>query len=222
VVKNPSEFRGVLPVVVASKPLDKPDDTSIIPPVFAMVKLVAGLGNPGRKYAKTRHNLGFMVVDLLAEREGASFKKRKGDFSQSTIPVGGANRTLLKPSTFMNLSGLAVSYAARFYELSPREILVVCDDISLPLGKIRIRSRGSDGGHKGLRSIVEELGSNDFPRLRIGIGTPENPDYPVEDFVLSKFSRAEEKAISEAIRTAVSAVETIVRDGVEAAQQTYN
>ncbi len=187
-----------------------------------MVKLVAGLGNPGRKYDKTRHNLGFMVVDLLAGRFESSFRKKKGDYRQSSITVSGRNILLIKPITFMNLSGIAVSQAADYHGFGPEEVLVVCDDLNLPIGKIRIRDGGSDGGHKGLRSTIEVLETSDFPRLRIGIGQPEDPNYPVEAFVLEKFAKEERKIVNEMIEDAVSAVETIIRKSVEAAQQVYN
>lgn len=187
-----------------------------------MVKLVAGLGNPGRKYSKTRHNLGFMVVDLMAERFESSFRRRKGDYRQSLITVSGRNVLLIKPITFMNLSGLAVGQAADYHGVGPQEVLVVCDDINLPIGKIRIRDGGSDGGHKGLRSTIEVLETSDFPRLRIGLGQPEDPACPVEAFVLEKFTEKEREILDEMIGNAASAVETIITKGIEAAQQIYN
>lgn len=187
-----------------------------------MVKLVAGLGNPGRKYSDTRHNLGFMVVDLLAERFESSFRKKKGDYRQGSIAISGRNVLLIKPFTFMNLSGLAIRQAIDYHGLNPDEVLVVCDDINLPVGKIRIRSGGSDGGHKGLRSTIEIVETTDFPRLRMGIGQPEDPEYPVEAYVLEKFDKDEREIVNEMIEHAASAVETIIRTGVEAAQQQYN
>lgn len=187
-----------------------------------MVKLVAGLGNPGRKYSKTRHNLGYMVVDLLAKRFESSFRKKKGDFRQSAVSISGRNILLMKPTAFMNLSGVAVKQAAEYHGFDPSEILVVCDDINIPAGKIRIRDRGSDGGHKGLRSTIEELQTEDFPRLRMGIGIPEEVDHPVEAFVLEKFSKDERESVAKMIEDAVTAVETIIEQDLEAAQQKYN
>ena len=187
-----------------------------------MVKLVAGLGNPGRKYSKTRHNLGYMVVDLLAKRFESSFRKKKGDFRQSAVSISGRNILLIKPTTFMNLSGVAVRQAAEYHCFDPREVLVVCDDFNLPSGKIRIRDRGSDGGHKGLRSTIEELQTGDFPRLRMGIGMPEEIDYPVEAFVLEKFGKDERKSAEKMIEDAATAVETIIEQDIEAAQHKYN
>lgn len=187
-----------------------------------MVKLVAGLGNPGKKYSKTRHNLGFMVVDLIAEKFESSFRKKKGDFRQSAVTISGRNMLLIKPTTFMNLSGVAVRQAADYHGFDPDEILIVCDDINLPLGKIRIRDGGSDGGHKGLRSTIEELNSSDFPRLRIGVGQPDDPNHPIEAFVLEKFTKDDQEIVEKIIEEAATAVETIVEQGIEAAQQMYN
>jgi PTH1 family peptidyl-tRNA hydrolase len=187
-----------------------------------MVKLVVGLGNPGRKYSKTRHNLGYMVVDLLAKRFESSFRKKKGDFRQSAVSISGRNILLIKPTAYMNLSGVAVKQAAEYHGFDPCEILVVCDDFNLPSGKIRIRDRGSDGGHKGLRSTIEELQTENFPRLRMGIGLPEEIDYPVEAFVLENFGKDERKAAEKMIEDAATAVETIIEQDIEAAQHKYN
>jgi len=186
-----------------------------------MIKLVVGLGNPGRKYSNTRHNLGFMVLDRIVEKFESRFKK-KGDFRQSSVSIGGRNILLIKPLTFMNLSGEAVREASEYHGINPDEILVVCDDINLPLGRIRIRQQGSDGGHKGLKSIIGELRSPDFPRLRMGVGMPEEPECPVEAFVLEKFRKDEKEIVEEMISEAASAVETLILDGVEIAQQKYN
>jgi len=187
-----------------------------------MIKLVAGLGNPGRKYGRTRHNLGFMVADRMVEKYSSSFKSSKGDYRQSSVSISGRNIIVIKPTTYMNLSGDAVRVAADYHGFEPDEILVISDDINLPLGKIRIRDNGSDGGHKGLRSIIEELQTDDFSRLRLGVGLPENPEVPAEVFVLESFGKDEEKTVNEMIENAVSAVESIISDGVQAAQQTYN
>jgi PTH1 family peptidyl-tRNA hydrolase len=187
-----------------------------------MIRLVAGLGNPGKKYIKTRHNLGFMVVERLADKYESGFRKKKGDFRQSSVAIGSGNVILIKPTTFMNLSGVAVRQAADYHGFRPSEILIVSDDINLPLGKIRIRSDGSDGGHKGLKSVIQELGSEEFRRVRLGIGLPEETETPIEAYVLEKFSEDEQKTVEKMIEIAVSAVEKIIQDGVEAAQVTYN
>ncbi len=202
--------------------LDKPVLIHIMQPVFGMVKLVAGLGNPGRKYSRTRHNLGFMVVEMLAERFGSGFRKKKGDFRQSAIRVAGRNILLIKPTTFMNLSGMAVRQAAEYHGITAGEILVACDDINLPVGTIRIRGGGSDGGHKGLRSAIQQLETNDFPRLRMGIGQPDHPDYPVEEFVLEAFRKDEREIVTKMIEDAAAAIEVLIEKDIEAAQQIYN
>ncbi len=187
-----------------------------------MIKLVAGLGNPGKKYELTRHNLGFMTLDLLGKRYDASFRSGKGEYRQSSARIDSQIILLIKPTTYMNLSGYAVADAARFRGFEPHEILVVCDDVNLPIGKIRIRGQGSDGGHNGLKSIVEQLGSRDFPRVRLGIGLPENPERPLESYVLEKFSADELKIVEEMLASAADAVETVIRDGVEVAQHKFN
>jgi PTH1 family peptidyl-tRNA hydrolase len=187
-----------------------------------MIKLVAGLGNPGRKYDRTRHNLGFKVVDTIAGRYDSSFRKRKGEYRQSSVSIAGTNVILIKPITYMNLSGVAVVEAADYHGLEMSEILVVCDDINLPLGKIRVRSRGSDGGHKGLRSIIDETGSADFSRVRLGIGMPEDENKPVESFVLERFTGEEEDIVRQMIENAAEAVETVIKDGIDVAQQQFN
>ena len=187
-----------------------------------MIKLVAGLGNPGRKYSRTRHNLGFMVADLFAEKFSSGFKSAKGDYRQSSVSISGRNIIVIKPTTYMNLSGDAVRVAADYHGIEPNEILVITDDINLPLGKIRIRLRGADGGHKGLRSVIEELQTDNFSRLRLGVGLPDCPEIASEVFVLESFRKEEEKTVKEMIESAVSAVELIISDGAQAAQQSYN
>jgi len=187
-----------------------------------MIKLVAGLGNPGRKYELTRHNLGFITLDLIAERYESSFRSGKGEYRQSSVVIESKSILLIKPMTYMNLSGHAVADAARFRGFEPNEILVVCDDVNLPTGRIRIRSKGSDGGHNGLRSIIEQLGSDDFSRVRLGVGLPDNPDKPLEAYVLEKFAGDETDIVEEMIKSAADAVEMIISDGVETAQQKFN
>jgi len=186
-----------------------------------MIKLVAGLGNPGKKYEATRHNLGFMVLDLLAGESESAFKK-KGQYRQASVHIANRNILLIKPQTYMNLSGVAVDEALRYSNLSIEEVLVICDDVNLPFGKLRIRHRGSDGGHNGLKSIIEETGSFDFPRLRIGVGLSEEEHKPLESYVLEKFSGSEEKELSKILKEAAEAVALSIADGIEAAQHRYN
>jgi PTH1 family peptidyl-tRNA hydrolase len=184
------------------------------------VKLIVGLGNPGKEYQGTRHNVGFEVIDTLARRHGIRLRKRlcKALIGEGTI--GGEHVTLAKPLTFMNLSGEAVAELAHRYRLETQDIIVITDDVNLPLGRLRIRTRGSSGGHKGLRSIIQSIGSEDFPRIRIGIGQPEQTN--MVDFVLSRFSRSERRIVREAIERAADAVEVILAEGIEQAMNRFN
>ena len=182
--------------------------------------LIAGLGNPGSKYAHTRHNIGFMALDRLAERHRVALASEKFDSRFDTGRVAGEMVVLLEPQTFMNRSGKAVQAAASFYDLGPEQVIVVHDEIDLPLGSIRVKQGGGHGGHNGLRDIVSRLSSRDFIRVRVGVGRPEHGD--VTNHVLGTFSRDEETEVAEVIETACDAVETIVSDGVEAAQNRFN
>ena len=186
----------------------------------AVDKLVVGLGNPGRKYASNRHNVGFQCLDRLAQAWGFSFRKRKHKALLAEGEMAGLRVILAKPQTFMNLSGNAVGRLARFYRVSPENILVIYDDLDLPLGKIRLRPEGGSGGHKGMRSIIERLGTHGFPRLRVGIGRPAHSD-PV-DYVLSDFTPEQRITVEDAYESVVSAVELWVAEGIEAAMNRYN
>ena len=186
-----------------------------------MVRLVVGLGNPGRSYQKTRHNLGYRVVDLLAEKHKKKFKGGKGEYLYCRVVVEGRKVYLLKPLTFMNASGQAVFDSLRFFNLTPPELFVICDDVNLPLGSLRIREKGSDGGHKGLRSIIYQLGTEEFPRLRIGIGlAAEGID--LEDFVLQRFEKEEGKNVEELIQRGSEAVESSIILGVRESMNRFN
>ena len=180
-----------------------------------------GLGNPGRKYKNTRHSLGFQVIDLLAKQHKKKPKSDPGDFHLVQIDFKGRELYLVKPDTFMNDSGIAVSDCLKHWEVKPEELLVICDDLSLPTGKIRIRVKGSDGGHKGLKSIIAEIGTTDFPRLRMGIG-PNPPDYPAEKYVLKPFHKSEKKIVKEMIQTATEAVDYTITEGAEKAMNRFN
>lgn len=180
-----------------------------------------GLGNPGRKYKDTRHNLGFQVIDLLAKKHKKKPKSGRGDYHFTRIDFENRELYLVKPDTYMNHSGIAVSDCLKRWEVKPEELLVICDDLSLPTGKIRIRANGSDGGHKGLKSIIAESGTTDFPRLRMGIG-PNPPDYPAEKYVLKPFHKTEKKIVKEMIQTAREAAEYTIAEGVEKAMNRYN
>jgi PTH1 family peptidyl-tRNA hydrolase len=185
------------------------------------MKLVVGLGNPGPKYDGTRHNIGYAVVDYLAAAPGVGRWRSKFE-SQVTETVEGTEQVLLmKPETFMNLSGRAVRAAADFYKLDVKDVLVVCDDIALPLGKLRARARGSDGGQKGLRSVQEALGTNEYSRLRIGVGSP-GEHWDAADYVLSRFKPAERTVVADAIAQSAQAVLVWVRAGVDACMNRFN
>lgn len=183
------------------------------------MKLIVGLGNPGPKYAGTRHNVGFDVVDYLAAAPGCSAFREKFEAFVAEMKEGDETVLLMKPLTFMNLSGRAVRAALDFYKLTPELVLAVCDDFNLPLGKLRVRAKGSHGGQNGLRNIQEQLGTDAYTRLRIGVG---EPGHDAVDHVLSKFKPGEKKAMDEAVATAAQAALVWVRQGTEAAMNRFN
>lgn len=185
------------------------------------MKLVVGLGNPGRKYEATRHNVGYQVAGILAQRFGQSAPRAKFQGEIVEASVGTEKLLLLCPHTYMNRSGSSVVASRDFYKLQLTDMMVVCDDLSLPLGKLRIRAKGSSGGQNGLRDIIQRLGSDEFPRLRIGIGTPP-PGWDAADFVLSKFSKEDRADIEFAVSRAADAVERWVREGIESCMNQYN
>jgi peptidyl-tRNA hydrolase, PTH1 family len=185
------------------------------------MKLIVGLGNPGRKYEKTRHNVGFEVLDVVAARGAASSHKEKFSGRIADVTIAGEKTLLLWPHTFMNLSGQSVGAAVEFYQVPLSDVLVICDDFNLPLGKLRIRGGGSAGGQNGLDSIIKRLGTQDVPRLRLGIGpVPEAWEAP--DFVLSKFNRSDRTVIDETIDRAAEAVECWVAEGLSAGMNKFN
>ncbi len=185
------------------------------------MKAVFGLGNPGTGYEKTRHNIGRMVVASWARQAGIKIGGRRFEARTGIGLTGGQQVIAALPQTYMNLSGRSVARVASYYRLDPGDIVVVYDDMDLELGRIRIRSRGGDGGHRGIRSIIEELGSADFARLRIGIGRPPDSDDTI-DFVLMPFSTEEREIIDETIKKAHTALVTILTDGVECAMNEFN
>jgi PTH1 family peptidyl-tRNA hydrolase len=187
---------------------------------LATIKLVVGLGNPGSKYQGTRHNIGFELVDRLARGGSTASFSSKFEGQLAEIEIDFRRALLLKPETFMNLSGRSVGQAVRFYKLSLADVLVVCDDLSLPVGKLRLRPGGSDGGQKGLRDITAHLGTDQFPRLRIGIG--DNDQIDAVDYVLSKFRGAERSAIDDSLILASQAVAVWVTQGIDAAMNRFN
>jgi PTH1 family peptidyl-tRNA hydrolase len=184
------------------------------------MKVIVGLGNPGAKYAGTRHNVGFDVIDYLAAAPGCPPFREKFDAFVSELKEGDETVLLVKPLTFMNLSGRSVRAVIDFFKLPLDRVLVVCDDFNLPLGKLRIRTKGSHGGQNGLRNIQEQLGTDEYTRLRIGVGQPAPGD--AVDHVLSKFKPGERKAVEDAIALAAQAALTWIRRGTEAAMNRFN
>jgi PTH1 family peptidyl-tRNA hydrolase len=182
--------------------------------------LIAGLGNPGRQYAATRHNIGYMVADELARQLPPGERRHRfdGEIIETSEPQG--RIVLLKPETFMNLSGNAVSAAARWYRVPPERLLVIHDDLDLPFGQLRLRARGSSGGHNGLASVIARMGTGEIPRLRIGIGRPEHGN--TIPYVLSRFSSEEERALPDVTRLAAEAARCWYRDGIDAAMNAFN
>ena len=185
----------------------------------ARPKLVVGLGNPGKEYEGTRHNIGFDVVDRLAMRLDCSLRKRL-KFTAEVGDAGGV--TLVKPQTFMNRSGAAVAGLVNWLKLAPSDVLVIVDDADLPIGQLRLRQSGGSGGHNGLRSIIEALGSEEFARLRIGIGRREPVGADITNHVLGRFSVSECEASREAIEEAVKAVESCLKEGLTTAMNQFN
>jgi PTH1 family peptidyl-tRNA hydrolase len=184
------------------------------------IKLIVGLGNPGAKYAHSRHNVGFMVVDRLAHVEGIAFSRRRFNALLAEGEIGPERVIVAKPQTFMNSSGVAVGKLFGFYKVRPEDLIVIYDDLDLPLGKTRLRTRGSAGGHHGMESIIAAIGTSEFPRLRIGIGRP-NPDADI-DHVLSPFTAEEDRVIKEAIERAAKTVEVWLSEGITLAMNRFN
>lgn len=184
------------------------------------MKLVVGLGNPGSRYHGTRHNVGFAVVDLLAEGPHAGRSQTRFQAEIAELNEEGQKLLLVKPQTFMNLSGRSVRQLVDFYQLPLDEVLVVCDDINLPLGKLRVRARGTHGGHNGLRDIQQHLGTTEYARLRIGVGAPPQED--AVDHVLGRFRPSERDVIDDAVRAAAQAVIVWAQQGVETCMNQFN
>lgn len=185
------------------------------------MKLVVGLGNPGYEYVLTPHNLGFMVIDHLADQCGVQVSRTEGAALTAQVRIGGCEVVLAKPQTFMNLSGVSVRRLVERYQVPTEDLTVLLDEAALPFGALRIRKRGSAGGHNGLKSIIGALGSDEFVRVRMGI----QPDHPVSNLrshVLGRFSRGQLEAVAEMVERAAEAIEVIVREGVESAMNRFN
>ena len=183
--------------------------------------LVVCLGNPGPKYDGTRHNAGYMAADAIAKKTGTPVNRLRFKALTAACVLGGEPVLVMKPQTYMNLSGDAVIQAVQFYKIPPEHVLVISDDVSLPVGKLRIRRGGSAGGHNGLNSIIQNLGTDQFPRIKIGVGIPPE-HYDMKDWVLGKFHGEDAKLISDAVRRAADAVECYIEEGPDKAMNKYN
>lgn len=184
--------------------------------------LIVGLGNPGGKYEITRHNAGFLCADLFAESMNTEIKRLKYHALTAEVNIDGHRCLLMKPQTFMNNSGEAVGEAAKFYKIPAEKVIVMFDDISLPIGKLRVRRKGSAGGHNGIKSIISHLGSENFPRVKIGVGAKPHPDYDLADWVLANFKKEDFPALKEAMVNAGEAVKLIVNGNTDKAMNLYN
>lgn len=184
--------------------------------------LIVGLGNPGMKYRGTRHNVGYAALDALADSLGVKADRVKFQGLMAQASIAGHKVVLLKPTTYMNLSGQSVQAAAKFYHIPPEHIIVLSDDISLEPGRLRVRRNGSAGGHNGLKSIISSIGSQEFPRIKIGVGAKPHPDYDLADWVLGVFPLNQREAMTETYKRAAQAVVTYIDKGPEAAANQFN
>lgn len=184
--------------------------------------LVVFLGNPGPRYEGTRHNAGFMAADALAKAKGVSINRSRFKALTATCRIGGESVMLMKPQTFMNLSGEAAVQAVNFYKIPPEHVIVVSDETALPIGKLRVRRKGSAGGHNGLKSVIACLGTEEFPRIRLGVGAPPHPDYDMADWVLSAFKNQDAADMSAAAEKAAQAVECYILHGPDRTMNLYN
>ena len=184
--------------------------------------LIVGLGNPGREYEKTRHNAGFRALDILADQLGAKVDKLKYQGLYTQVNYNGGKVFLLKPQTYMNLSGRSVLQLSAYFNIPPQRIIVMFDDISLEPGRLRVRANGSAGGHNGIKSIIQEVGSQEFPRVKIGVGAKPHPNFELADWVLSTFTALEVKALAVSLENAAKAALCIIDQGVPEAANRFN
>ena len=184
--------------------------------------LVVFLGNPGTKYNGTRHNAGFMAADAMAKELNVAINKLRFKALTATVTIGGEKVLLMKPQTYMNLSGEAVGQAAKFYKISPERIIVVSDEVAMPIGKLRIRKSGSAGGHNGLKDIIRHLGTQDFPRIRMGVGAAPHPDYDMADWVLSTFKNKDAEDMQDLAERVSKAVQCYITEGPDRAMNKFN
>ena len=188
----------------------------------AITHIVVGLGNPGSQYENTRHNAGFLALDAIAASKGTAINRAKFNALVGECTLGGKRVLLMKPQTFMNLSGEAVRAAANFYHVAPENVVVIYDDVTLDVGRLRVRAKGSDGGHNGMKSIISCLGSSDFPRLRIGVGKKPHPDFDLAEYVMSSFDKNENELLKKAFLSVERGAELLVTGKVAEAQQLCN
>jgi len=184
--------------------------------------LIVFLGNPGPKYAGTRHNAGFMAADAMEKAKGIKINRSRFKALTASCKMGGENVLLMKPQTYMNLSGEAVGQAVRFYKIPPQHVIVISDEMSLPIGKLRIRTKGSAGGHNGLKNIISHLGTEEFPRIRMGVGGVPHPDYDVKDWVLSAFRDKDAEDMADCAKRAAEAAEAYIVNGPDRAMNIFN
>lgn len=184
--------------------------------------LIVGLGNPGQDYDRTRHNCGFRAIDILAQSLGCKIDRTKFQGLYGQTITEGKKLYLLKPQTYMNLSGRSVLQMSAYFSIPPQRIIVLFDDISLEPGRLRVRADGSAGGHNGIKSIISELGSQDFPRIKIGVGAKPHPEQDLADWVLSTFSASEEKLLQPALENAAEAALSIIRNGIQNTANRFN
>ena len=201
------------------KRLEKNREAAAATPV---THLLVGLGNPGREYRLTRHNVGFLCLDAVCEKYNCTTDRSKFKALVGEATIAGARVLVMRPQTFMNASGEAVAAAANFYRIAPANIIVISDDINLPVGGMRVRGKGSDGGQRGLRSIIDELGSDAFPRIRMGIGAKPHPDYNLADWVLSTFPPSELDTLRSLFPAACDGIERLIRGDLDGAMQVCN
>ena len=200
------------------KAIESQQNTVTGPPEW----IVAGLGNIGAKYQNTRHNAGFLMIDAFAEQCGAKFGRHQFRSDTATAVCAGIRCLLLKPDTLMNLSGMAVTEAMQFYRIPPERTIVICDDINLDVGAVRIRKKGSDGGHNGLKNIIYLSGADTFPRIRIGIGKKPHPEYDLADWVLSAFTPEDMEKLRETAKTVCAALPLMLEGKTDLAMSRYN
>ena len=192
------------------------------PSTTPITHLLVGLGNPGKQYALTRHNAGWLCMDKVSETYHCPIDRSKFNALVGEATIAGARVLLMRPQTYMNASGEAVAAAAKFYKIEPAHIIVCSDDVSLDVGGMRVRGKGSDGGQRGLRSIIDELGTDQFPRVRVGVGEKPHPDYDMADWVLGHFVGEDKKAIDKSVKRAADAIECIIKEGIEKGMNKFN